>query len=75
MYYVHVGKAQIWKHHLDQLQYRFGKVHQPAIPSAGPTDSTVGDGVYCPFEQDAPPPEQDAPDIPPGTDPPPPVRE
>ena len=68
MYHVNGGKGQIWKKHLDQLRYRFGDIHQPAIPSTGPTDSTVGDNVHYQFEQDAPPPEQDAPDPPPGID-------
>ena len=75
MYHVDVGKGQIWKWHLDQLRYRFGEVHQPAISSTGPTDSTIGDDVYCLFEQDAPPPEQGAPNPSPGMDPAPPVRE
>ena len=70
-YYVDVGKGQIWKRHLNQLWHRFGEIRQPATLCIGRTHSSMGENGYYPFEQDAPPPEQDAPDLLPGMDPPP----
>ena len=59
-FHVDVGKGQVWKRHLDQLRHRGGETQQPATPPAGPTNSSSDDNDFCPFEQDAPPPERDA---------------
>ena len=57
---VDVGQRQVWKWHLDQLRHRGGEIQQPAIPSAGFTNSSSDGNDFYPFEQDVPPPERDA---------------
>ena len=77
MFHVDGGKGQVWKRHLDQLRHRGGEIQQPATPSVGPTNSSSDDNDFCPFEQDAPPPEinaarsMDPPRDPPPDGPPP----
>ena len=71
-YHVDVGRGQVWKRHMDQLRHRVSEIQQSATPSAGPTNSSIDDNDFCPFEQGAQPPGEGAAlGVDPPRDPPP----